>query len=461
MFAGMAFWEQHGEAREPSCRVLDDFLEGTQNATVGYQHTHRPANLDSLAATFRAMGALFPEKIMLFTSDFAKAFKQIPGVVSMLECSVVAQWDPCKCRPAFMVPLTQVFGGRSTPLNFARYPSWCCYAMACLGALPAEHCVDDIITAERASTIQSGWRLWRTFADLCGWRVLDTKSPPPTTCQTVLGAQIDTRQFPQQPVVIRITLARSEVLLGQLHEILVADRLAAGLAGQLWGKLQHACCMLWGRYGAAKLRPLARRQRDGYLTLNPQLRSSIEWWIATLQANKFPRQVSLFWNKRTMISYSDGEGADAVVGVGLWIEGSPTPLAAYLKVPRELRLLWAQQRARCTDIFQIEAIGPLVVLATWPELVLDCLWIHFIDNAAALSALVNGSSSVASGDLIVGLAWEVIASRCIYPWFDRVDSKSNPVDGLSRGNWQGPWSAVTPAILPGRLLRQLRASHFQ
>ena len=144
----------------------------------------------------RAVGTLFPEKLELFTSDFAKAFKQIPGVEALLECSVIVQYDPHTQKPAYLVPFTQVFGGRSTPLNFSRYPSWCCYAMAVLGALFAEQCVDDIIACEQASTILSGWRLWRRFADLCGWRVPDTKSPPPTTCQTVLGACIDTSPFP-------------------------------------------------------------------------------------------------------------------------------------------------------------------------------------------------------------------------------------------------------------------------
>ena len=48
-------WEQHGNAKLPTVRVLDDFLEGGQNATVGYQLTHRPAALDNLAASMRAM----------------------------------------------------------------------------------------------------------------------------------------------------------------------------------------------------------------------------------------------------------------------------------------------------------------------------------------------------------------------------------------------------------------------
>ena len=34
------------------------------------------------------------------------------------------------------------------------------------------------------------------------------------------------------------------------------------------------------------------------------------------------------------------------------------------------------------------------------------------------------------------------------PWFDRVDTKSNPVDGLSRGDLSGNWDLV-PLDFPG------------
>ena len=46
--------------------------------------------------------------------------------------------------------------------------------------------------------------------------------------------------------------------------------------------------------------------------------------------------------------------------------------------------------------------GPLVSLATWPNALRDALWLHFIDNASAECALVKGSASVHSGDVIVG-----------------------------------------------------------
>ena len=39
--------------------------------------------------------------------------------------------------------------------------------------------------------------------------------------------------------------------------------------------------------------------------------------------------------------------------------------------------------------------------------------------------------------MVTGLTWAKIAKINACPWFDRVDTKSNPVDGLSRGDLSG------------------------
>ena len=87
--------------------------------------------------------------------------------------------------------------------------------------------------------------------------------------------------------------------------------------------------------------------------------------------------------------------------------------------------------------------GPL----HFPGVVLGSPWLHFVDNAAALSTLVSGSSSVESGDLISGLTWSLVAGLRCLPWFDRVDTHSNPVDGLSRGKLKGTW-VLEPLCFP-------------
>ena len=95
-------------------------------------------------------------------------------------------------------------------------------------------------------------------------------------------------------------------------------------------------------------------------------------------------------------------------------------------------------------------MGPLLILHNFGEDLTGCLWLHFIDNAGALSSLVRGGSSVESGDRITGLTWSHIVQVGCMPWFDRVDSASNPTDGLSRERLLGPWT-LEPIRLPGAL----------
>ena len=103
--------------------------------------------------------------------------------------------------------------------------------------------------------------------------------------------------------------------------------------------------------------------------------------------------------------------------------------------------------------FEIEeAVGPLVLLENFPVLF---LWLHFLDNKAALSNLVNGSSSVIQGDILIGATWSQVQRLQVFPWFDRVDSKSNPVDGHFRGQLDGLWKVESSAF-PWSLLRALR-----
>ena len=55
---------------------------------------------------------------------------------------------------------------------------------------------------------------------------------------------------------------------------------------------------------------------------------------------------------------------------------------------------------------------------------------------------MKGSSSVLSGEVITAYTHRLVARFSLLPWFDRVDSKSNPVDGLSRNRMEGDWDLV-------------------
>ena len=157
------------------------------------------------------------------------------------------------------------------------------------------------------------------------------------------------------------------------------------------------------------------------------------------------------------MSYSDGEGGQAGVGVSIFSNLAPHPRAAFATVPDVIRRLWARRAGTGVyhDIFLVEAIGPLLLLCTYPEILRGSAWVHYIDNTAAQHALVRGSSSISSGDHVVGATWEAAAKLDCWPYFDRVHTKSNPIDGVSRGDFTGPWERVEDATVPLQLIKKM------
>ena len=121
-----------------------------------------------------------------------------------------------------------------------------------------------------------------------------------------------------------------------------------------------------------------------------------------------------------------------------------------------MRTLWERQTANGEphDIYEIKALGPALILWNWGFALRDHLWVHFIDNDAALASLAKGSSSVKSGEVIVAYTHELAARLGIWSWHDRVDTAANPVDKLSRGVMASDWDLMRitfPKELTARL----------
>ena len=64
----------------------------------------------------------------------------------------------------------------------------------------------------------------------------------------------------------------------------------------------------------------------------------------------------------------------------------------------------------------------------------------FVDNDAAVSALVRGSSKQPDAASIVHYIHWLLVHHNIRAWFEWVDTDSNPSDGLSRDGIHDEWS---------------------
>ena len=74
--------------------------------------------------------------------------------------------------------------------------------------------------------------------------------------------------------------------------------------------------------------------------------------------------------RRTVVTYSDGEGSGHV-GVAIWSNTLTRPQAGRIRVPDVIRKIWTAHRRgpgeEFNDIQEVEGIGPLIALTTWKK----------------------------------------------------------------------------------------------
>ena len=444
-------WECHGEAEESDVRNIDDLLSGGQNGTAGSTHSHRPTDVDALVAQGRAVASACPGVPLAgWSSDFSKAYKQVPGDPTQVHDLVLAQYDPVNKCAAFFVPLSLVFGSKTAPVNFARFPAFFCEVVARIFRLPATHCVDDVIFIEELEAANSGKECWDSLMLLSGWRMNASKGGWPAQLFSVIGVSVDLRPLPRGIPSIMVTQRRIGSLKILIKFILAKAVLGSGEAASLAGKLGFTLSATFGRVGRCRLRPIMRRSYSVAKKLNEELMVCLVWWLRFL-AEYCPRPIpTTLCSLPCVVSYSDGEGGLAGIGAAVWHPHKPRPLAVYTEVPQVVRDQWRKIQGLdgYEDIFLVEALGPLLLLSAFPNVLKNCLWLHFIDNSAAEASLIRGASSSQLGDHIVGLTWSLIQRRLLWAYFDRVESKANPVDGLSRRCFAGPWEWVKQHPFP-------------
>ena len=114
-----------------------------------------------------------------------------------------------------------------------------------------------------------------------------------------------------------------------------------------------------------------------------------------------------------------------------------TRLGKVIALPVGLYSIWG---VRATYIAQLELLAVLVALTEVAGLVRGANTIWFIDNVAALMALVKGSSGSHSLDQMAKLVYLACFATCSVPYFEYVESAANWADEISREGTQSNWA---------------------
>jgi hypothetical protein len=177
--------------------------------------------------------------------------------------------------------------------------------------------------------------------------------------------------------------------------------------------------------------------------------------IATVVTSAPARSVPVFpTGDPPVIVYSDAS-TDAMgpdisgLRIGIWLMAPrSTPLVFVVDVPQWVVDSW-NHRATYITIAELLAI-PILTLSR-PELIAhQCLW-WFVDNQAALSALVRNSSTASDAAALAqtaALSMAMLRTRVYFEW---VPTKANIADPLSRDGWSD--TTVRQWLHEGRVRR--------
>lgn len=423
-------WEQKEDGAW-SCRNISDWKASGGNDTVTLLERYSPEDLTMAHASIRVLKDVFGHDTPLrgFRVDWEMAFRQDPVWPGMAHLLYEVFWNPELGRPQWLLPRGGAFGNKAAQLNFVQNPHLVCHVARIMLKILLAHYSDDMWNIEPESSSQQAYALVLELMTLIGWRYDAQKSPPPERRFRLLGVE---HLLGFVVPIVQLGPLKVEKLLDLLRRHRQSRQLSSADASSMLGCFNWARSTLWGRVGSAVLSPLRERQRNGRMgVLNTALLAMFAWLEAALvEDNSKPIRCDTA-HMKLVVTISDGEGTGNVA-VGLWDLSDQLlrPRVTTARVPELLLDKW--RRHSQNAIAPIEAVGPLLALATWPHLA-HKLWIHFIDNMTAKDSLIRGHSYNGELNELMHATWRAVRARDLRLWVDWVSTNDNPIDKASRG----------------------------
>ena len=153
----------------------------------------------------------------------------------------------------------------------------------------------------------------------------------------------------------------------------------------------------------------------------------------------------MLWNltrRRTITAsdaaYEDGKGSAGFLSVIDPGRPEETRLGRAITLPGNIYSIWGDRKI--TYIAQLELLAMLVALTEVAGLARGTNSVWFIDNTAALMALVKGSSNSHSLDQMAKIVHLACFAIRTVPYFEYIESKANWADEVSREGTRGTWA---------------------
>ena len=432
-------------------RVIDDGADGGQSESsvdanrLRFCSALQPAyHVALLAGAYAAEGRPLPPGggISSGGEDWPDAYRFTPMDPEDSLACVVVYWHDEWGALAYHIYHGLLFGLPNAVTSFNRFSRLAEALVRRLLFLLFSMYFDDGTMQDWGESAAGSQRAVAAFMELIGSPWSKEKTQPCAPTADFLGLVHDLQEVDKGVV----SLWPREKLVGKVDAMVCAafenEKLTPGAAAKLYGLANFLESGMFGKLGRAGLNPIKdRAQAKGQQAMTAGIRSSLEL-VRELMLLRPRRsfQVGQYHGERFVVAsdaaYEAGVGTGGFLVVMRPNQAEESRHARVVELPQELYEIWGEQ---VTYIAQLELYMILAAVTSYASDFRDKRGVWFVDNIAALMALVRGRSNSESLDQMALRIHAALFSIRAWVYFEWVSSEANWSDGISRDGLADQW----------------------
>ena len=329
---------------------------------------------------------------------------------------------------------------------FSAVHGWNCYSHLLthvgrrLAAVPVTGYFDDFqIYGTPRDCASAQYTLGAMFEPLIGFDL--AKHMSGDQIRVTLGVRCDFSRVPlYHSITMEVTEERKAKLSALLQSYIDTGSITEAEAGRLYGKSRFVICPRFGRVYLAALQPLHKIHGRAPVRPGGSMHDCLTYLLRVVEVLR-PVTLPIFpvRSEEPVVVLTDASFKTSTMtgelGVVAWCPRLRKLYYSSAKMPRWMILLFLWIQTKLTYICQAELVAALCFYLTFPELARGRLMHHFVDNDAAKSGLIKGTSaSPNSSRILLDVHVQMIRLQCD-PWFGFVYSEDNISDLPSRGDF--------------------------
>ena len=418
-------------------RPIDDYTQSLANLTASSCETIAPHGVDAIMAGLllrlrlsRLTGRR--PSLKLRTIDLRKAYKQLPLSLEALGDAYIRIHNPDTHQAEVYQTLVLPFGARSAVQAFCRTSAALWHLGSTILWLPWSVYFDDYVLSGEAEECRHLDFIQAGFFQLVGWETSSEKDSGFSFTARALGVEICLGEAHLGLLSVQNTESRKRELAAAITHALDAKGAPSKDFECLRGRMLFAEGQIFGRRANQSMKILSAACRNaGYVKVTPELELSLTFLRDRVVSA--PPRLLRACDRSCFHLFTDASLDDAAGGLGCILHASSGLCLRWIAEEVSAAVVSAaKDPLKDGFIYELEACAAVIGVTQLCRGIKDSDIIVYIDNEAALSAMIRcKSSSLVVASLLRDLCdFEDVSGNHL--WFERIPSKSNPADAPSR-----------------------------